>query len=68
LACPARGSAIPYNTEAIAARWWDVHQVDKARQTLKAGSSNDAGEAVIEVNMIVGMGHGSPVGGDLVAQ
>jgi poly(hydroxyalkanoate) depolymerase family esterase len=64
----------PSNAEAIAAQWRDVHQVQKASTWSKSTGRHSkqvwcdgAGEAVIEVNMIAGMAHGTPIGDDLGA-
>jgi poly(hydroxyalkanoate) depolymerase family esterase len=64
----------PSNTEAIAAQWRCVHQVQKVSTYSKSTGRHakqvwcdGAGEAMIEVNMIAGMGHGTPLGDDLGA-
>lgn len=60
------------NAESIAAQWRAVHKLDKAPTYSKSerGRSRQvwadrAGEAKIEINMIAGMGHGTPVGNGL---
>jgi poly(hydroxyalkanoate) depolymerase family esterase len=56
------------NAEAIASQWWGVHQIDSApTQSLADGRNarqvwcDASGEVVLEVNMIAGMGHGTPI-------
>jgi len=60
------------NAESIAAQWRAVHKLDKAPtySTSERGRSRQvwadgAGEAKIEINMIAGMGHGTPIGNGL---
>lgn len=62
----------PSNAESIAAQWRGLHKLDKAptHSTSDRGRSrqvwaDEAGEAKIEINMIVGMGHGTPIGNGL---
>jgi poly(hydroxyalkanoate) depolymerase family esterase len=64
----------PSNAQAIAAQWRRVHDVDKASTYSKSTGRHAkqvwcdvAGEAMIEVNMIAGMGHGTPLGEGLGA-
>jgi poly(hydroxyalkanoate) depolymerase family esterase len=64
----------PSNAEAIAGQWRGVHRLEKAPTHLDAAGQHSrqvwrdgAGEAMIEVNMIAGMGHGTPVGDGLGA-
>jgi poly(hydroxyalkanoate) depolymerase family esterase len=59
----------PANAEAIAAQWRGVHKLDNAPTHLinEPGRTRrvwcgPAGEVTIEVNMITGMGHGTPIG------
>lgn len=56
------------NAEAIATQWWGVHQIDSTpTQSFAEGRNarqswcNASGEVVLEVNMIGGMGHGTPI-------
>ena len=58
----------PANAEMIAAQWRSVHQLDKAPTYSRANGAHakhvwcDAiGEAVMEINMIAGMAHGTPI-------
>ncbi|TRC98383.1 PHB depolymerase family esterase [Mesorhizobium sp. WSM4303] len=60
------------NAESIAAQWRGAHKLDKAptHSTSERGRSrqvwvDETGEAKIEVNMIAGMGHGTPIGDGL---
>ncbi len=60
------------NAESIAAQWRAVHKLDKAPtySTSERGRSRQvwadaAGEAKIEINVIEGMGHGTPIGNGL---
>jgi poly(hydroxyalkanoate) depolymerase family esterase len=60
------------NAESIAAQWRAVHKLDKVptHSTSERGHSRQvwadgAGEAKIEINMIAGMGHGTPIGNGL---
>jgi poly(hydroxyalkanoate) depolymerase family esterase len=61
------------NAQALAAQWRGVHQVTEPTSTEVSGAltrhvwRKPSGEAVIEVNMIAGMGHGTPVGANLGA-
>ncbi len=64
----------PSNAGAIAAQWRLVHAVDEASTYSKSAGKHSkqvwrdvAGEAMIEVNTIAGMGHGTPLGDDLGA-
>ncbi|TKB99508.1 MAG: PHB depolymerase family esterase [Mesorhizobium sp.] len=64
----------PSNTETIAGQWRGVHRLEKAPTRREVAGShakqvwrNDAGEALIEINMIAGMGHGTPLGNGLGA-
>ncbi|RWE37981.1 MAG: PHB depolymerase family esterase [Mesorhizobium sp.] len=57
------------NAESIAAQWRGVHKLAKAptHSTSERGRSrqvwaDEAGEVKIEINMIDGLGHGTPVG------
>ncbi|MEP9400115.1 PHB depolymerase family esterase [Mesorhizobium sp. KR2-14] len=62
----------PSNAEAIAAQWLGVHGLDKKRPTHSETAGrlsrqvwcNATGETMIEINSIVGMGHGTPIGND----
>lgn len=60
------------NAESIVAQWRGVHKLDTAptHSTIERGRSrrvwaDEAGEAKIEINMIAGMGHGTPIGNGL---
>lgn len=60
------------NAESIAAQWRAVHKLEKVptHSTNERGRSRQiwadgAGEAKIEINMIAGMGHGTPIGNGL---
>lgn len=60
------------NAESIAAQWRGVHKLDTApaHSTSERGRSrrvwaDEAGEAKIEINMIAGIGHGTPIGNGL---
>ncbi|MEP9388998.1 PHB depolymerase family esterase [Mesorhizobium sp. KR9-304] len=62
-------TVVPSNAEAIAAQWWGVHQLEDAPTRSESNGRisrrvwNDAGgEALLELNMIAGMGHGTPLG------
>ncbi|MDW6026513.1 PHB depolymerase family esterase [Mesorhizobium sp. BAC0120] len=62
----------PSNAEAIADQWRRVHELDVAPTYSKSAGRHAkrvwcdvAGEAVIEINMITGMGHGTPLGDGL---
>lgn len=63
------------NADAIAGQWLGVHGFDKKTPTrsetagrlAKRVWSDAAGEAMVEINMIAGMGHGTPIGGGLGA-
>ena len=65
----------PSNAASIAAQWRGVHKVDELSPTYSKTTGILArqvwcdlgGEAVIEINMIAGMGHGTPVGDGLGA-
>ncbi|MDR6954747.1 poly(hydroxyalkanoate) depolymerase family esterase [Ancylobacter sp. 3268] len=64
----------PSNAEDIAAQWRSVHQLDEmpTRSEVlgvrtKRTWCNDAGEAMIELNTVAAMGHGTPLGDDLGA-
>ncbi|MER8524303.1 PHB depolymerase family esterase [Mesorhizobium sp. M0644] len=58
----------PSNAEAIAGQWRGAHRLEKVTRQEAAGPHakqvwrDGAGEALIEINMIAGMGHGTPVG------
>ena len=63
----------PANAEAIAAQWLGAHRLDAApvpasgsgeRRTKRVWHDAD-GQPAIEVNMIAGMGHGTPLGDGL---
>ena len=61
----------PSNADAIVAQWQGVHGLDAdpshaetAGRLTRQVWRDAAGEAVLEVNMIAGMGHGTPVGHD----
>lgn len=56
------------NAKAIASQWWGVHQIASAPTRSGTEGRNkfsvwcdDSGKAVLEVNMIAGMGHGTPI-------
>lgn len=56
------------NAYAIASQWWGVHQIERAPTHSKTDGANarqswcDAsGTVVLEINMIAGMGHGTPI-------
>ncbi|PBC00904.1 hypothetical protein CK220_28695 [Mesorhizobium sp. WSM3860] len=59
----------PSNADAVAVQWLGVHGFDKKTPThsettgrlAKRVWRNVGGEAVIEINMIAGMGHGTPI-------
>ncbi|WP_371345563.1 PHB depolymerase family esterase [Ancylobacter sp. IITR112] len=62
----------PSNAEDIAAQWRSVHHLDAAtpQEDISGGRvrriwRDAAGEAVIELNTVAAMGHGTPLGGDL---
>jgi hypothetical protein len=62
----------PSNADAVAVQWQGVHGVAKAPTFSQSSGRrskrvwhNAAGESVVEVNMIDGMGHGTPLGGGL---
>ena len=62
----------PSNAEALASQWRGVHHLDRAPDRTKAAGAltrqtwcNRSGRGVIEINMIAGMGHGTPVSRDL---
>ncbi len=64
----------PSNADAIAAQWRGVHGLDKnptrsetASKLAKRVWCDIKGEALIEINIIAGMGHGTPVGNGLGA-
>ena len=59
------------NAEAIAAQWRAAHGLGNApthsssdRGRTRQVWRNPTGQALIEVNMLAGMGHGTPIGGD----
>jgi poly(hydroxyalkanoate) depolymerase family esterase len=58
----------PSNAEAIASQWRGVHQLDSAPthartegKSTRQSWCNASGEVVLEVNIIAGMGHGTPI-------
>lgn len=63
----------PSNADAIVAQWLGVHGFDintpthseAAGRLAKRVWRNVAGEAMVEINMIAGMGHGTPIGDGL---
>lgn len=62
----------PSNAEAIALQWQDVHRLKNtpARSETTGAHARQvwcdaSGEAVVEIRMIAGMGHGTPVGDGL---
>ena len=62
----------PSNAEALASQWRGVHHLDRVPDKTEAAGPlrrqiwcNGSGETVIEVNMIAGMGHGTPISGEL---
>jgi poly(hydroxyalkanoate) depolymerase family esterase len=65
----------PSNADAVAAQWLGVHGLDRKIATRSEADGrlakrvwrNVTGEAVVEVNIIAGMGHGAPVGDGLGA-
>jgi poly(hydroxyalkanoate) depolymerase family esterase len=61
----------PSNAEAIAAQWRGMHKLEKAATFSETTGGltkqvwcDAAGERIIEINMVDGMGHGTPVGND----
>ncbi len=61
----------PSNAAAIAAQWRGVHNLEaspslseKTGRLTRQAWHDEAGDAVLEVNMIGGMGHGTPLGRD----
>jgi len=66
----ADGTVAPSNAEAIATQWRGVHELDGAPERSQVGRhsrqvwTDGAGEPVIEINLVGGMGHGTPLGGD----
>ena len=61
----------PSNAEAIAAQWRGVHKLSKAPSQAESKPGwtkqiwcDPAGTAKIEVNIVGGMGHGTPLGDD----
>ncbi|TAM97052.1 MAG: PHB depolymerase family esterase [Rhizobiaceae bacterium] len=65
----------PSNAEAVAAQWLGVHGFDKKTPTRSETAGrlakriwcDAAGEAIVEINMIADMGHGTPIGDGLGA-
>ncbi len=62
------------NAESIAAQWRGVHRLEKRPTHLEMAGRlarqvwcDVEGEAMIEINLIAGMGHGTPLGGGLGA-
>ena len=62
----------PSNADDIAAQWRSVHHLGEAptQEEVSGGRArriwcNSAGEAVIELNTVAAMGHGTPLGEDL---
>jgi poly(hydroxyalkanoate) depolymerase family esterase len=63
----------PSNADAIAVQWLGVHGFDQKTPTRSEADGrlakhvwrNATGEAMIEINMITGMGHGTPIGDGL---
>lgn len=62
----------PCNAEALAAQWRGVHHLSEEPASTRVSGAltrhvwrKASGEAIIEVNMIAGMGHGAPVTADL---
>lgn len=56
------------NAEAIASQWRGVHQLDNAPTHARAGGKSTrqswcdaSGEVVLEINIVAGMGHGTPI-------
>jgi poly(hydroxyalkanoate) depolymerase family esterase len=61
----------PSNAQAVAAQWQHVHGLsatpsfsETAGKLTRQVWCGDTGEALIEINIIAGMGHGTPVGAD----
>lgn len=61
----------PSNAGVIATQWRGVHGLEKAPTHLEEAGPHarqvwrdGTGQAVIEVNLIAGMGHGTPIGND----
>lgn len=61
----------PGNAEAIAAQWLGAHGIEntpprseRAGRLARQVWCDATGEATIEINMIAGMGHGTPIGND----
>jgi poly(hydroxyalkanoate) depolymerase family esterase len=65
----------PSNADAVATQWLGVHGFDKKTATRSEADGrlakrvwcNSAGEAMVVINMIAGMGHGTPIGDGLGA-
>jgi len=64
----------PCNADAIASQWRGVHRLEKApAHLLRAGRHSrqvwhdDTGDVAIEINIIAGMGHGTPLDKNLGA-
>lgn len=62
------------NAKAIAGQWREAHRLDEAPTRPQASGPHarqvwrdGAGEALVEINMIAGMGHGTPIGDGLGA-
>ncbi len=65
----ADSTVAPTNAAAIASQWQDVHDLEAAPTYSKSAGSRTievwcdaAGASAIEINMISGMGHGTPLG------
>lgn len=61
-------TVVPSNADAIADQWRGVHIADKAPTDSRLSGRHAkqvwcdlSGEALIEINMIAGMGHGTPI-------
>jgi hypothetical protein len=67
-------TVVPSNAQSIAAQWRAVHNLDELPTFSDTTGSLErqvwcdvAGDAVIELNMIAGMAHGTPIGDGLGA-
>jgi poly(3-hydroxybutyrate) depolymerase len=65
-------TVVPSNAETMAGQWRGVHKLDERPSYSNATGvlakqvwCDPSGNAVIEINMIAGMGHGTPIGDGL---
>ncbi|MFK8250643.1 extracellular catalytic domain type 1 short-chain-length polyhydroxyalkanoate depolymerase [Ancylobacter terrae] len=65
-------TVVPSNADDIVTQWRSVHQVDAAPTVSEVRGSrtirtwcNATGDAVIELNTVAGLGHGTPIGDEL---